>query len=251
MGNYNPFTLKDKTILITGASSGIGRAIAIECSRMGANVIITGRNEERLQDTFEALEHSNLSHQRIIADLCIQDELVRLISQLPKLDGIVLSAGIGIAIPVSFSTIEKMKKTFETNFFTQTELLRIVFKKKILNKQASVVSIASIGGNYEFAYGHSIYGASKAALRSMMKSCAKEFATRQIRVNCICPGMVETPLIHHGTITEEQLQADMNRYPLKRYGKPEEIAYSAIFLLSDASSWMTGQDIVIDGGITI
>lgn len=251
MENYNPFALKNKTILITGASSGIGRAIAIECSRMGANVVITGRNEERLQDTFEALEHSNLSHQKIIADLCIQDELDQLISQLPKLDGIVLSAGLGMSVPIQFATPEKMDKIFNINFFSQIELLRIIYKKKILNKSASIVAISSIGGNYRYSYGNSIYGASKAALRSMMKSCAKEFATRQIRVNCICPGMVETPLIHRGAITEEQLQADMNRYPLKRYGKPEEIAYSTIFLLSDASSWMTGQDIVIDGGITI
>lgn len=251
MEHYNPFSLKGKTILVTGASSGIGQAIAIECSRMDANVIISGRNYERLQETFNALNHENLSHTIISADLCDSNDVDALISQLPTLDGIVLSAGIGCCSPIQFSTPEKFEKVFNINFFSQIELLRVLYKKKILKKQASVVTISSIGGNYSFSYGHSIYGASKAAIKSFMKSCAREFMPRQIRVNCICPGMIETPLIHQGTITEEQLQSDMKSYIQNRYGRPQEVAYMAIYLLSDATTWVTGSDFVISGGVCI
>ena len=111
--------------------------------------------------------------------------------------------------------------------------------------------MASVGGNHIYNVGNSIYGASKAALNSMMKFCAKEFAVRKIRVNSICPGMVVTPLTKPSTFTAEQLKADMETYPLKRYGQPQEIAYAAVYLLSDAASWVTGHDLVIDGGLTI
>ena len=114
-----------------------------------------------------------------------------------------------------------------------------------------MVILSSLGGTQIYSGGNSIYGASKAALNAVMKFCAKEFAPRMIRVNSICPGMVDTPLIHRGTISEEQLKMDMERYPLKRYGRPEDIAHLAIYLLSDASSWVTGQGIIIDGGISI
>ena len=110
--------------------------------------------------------------------------------------------------------------------------------------------IVSIGGVKRFSVGNSIYGASKAALQSMVNFTSQELASKKIRVNSICPGMVETPLIRGGTLTEEQLKEDMDKYPLKRYGKPEDIAYASIYLLSEASSWLTGQSIVIDGGVT-
>ena len=111
--------------------------------------------------------------------------------------------------------------------------------------------MSSLGGTQVFSGGNGVYGASKAALNSIMKFCAKEFAPRKIRVNSICPGMVDTPLIHRGTVSEEQLQEDMKRYPLKRYGTPKDVAHLAAFLLGDASSWITGQDFIIDGGISI
>ena len=129
--------------------------------------------------------------------------------------------------------------------------MRLLYKKKKLNKSASIVILASLGGTAVYSGGNCIYGASKAALNSVMKFCAKEFAPRKIRVNSICPGMVDTPLIHRGTVSEEQLQEDMLRYPLKRYGKPEDIAYAVVYLLSDAASWMTGQSMVLDGGMSI
>ena len=127
----------------------------------------------------------------------------------------------------------------------------MLYKKKLVKKEGSIVIISSIAGNYDISIGHSAYGASKAAINSMMKYCAKEFAARKIRVNSICPGMVETPLIHRGAVSEEQLEKDKANYLLKRYGQPEDIAYAAIYLLSDASSWVTGQDLKVDGGVDL
>lgn len=157
----------------------------------------------------------------------------------------------GVTLPYQFASREKFDGIFDVNFFSPVELLRLLYKGKKFNKMASVVILASLGGTRIFSGGNSIYGASKAALNSIMKFCAKEFASRKVRVNSICPGMVDTPMVHRGTISEEQLKEDMERYPLKRYGLPEDVAYSAVYLLSDASSWITGIDLIVDGGISI
>ena len=242
---YNPFTLKGKTILVTGASSGIGQATAVKCAQMGAEVVITGRDTERLQATADLM--GNLKAQ-IAADLTNQEDVERLVASLPPLDGAVLCAGNSTTLPLQFGSREKFDEMFNVNFFAPVELL---YKKKVLQKGASVVLIASIGGTHSFMPGNGVYGASKAALNSLMKYAAREYASRKIRVNSICPGMVDTPLIHRGTITEEQLAEDAKRYPLGRYGKPDDIANGAVYLLSDASSWLTGHDLVIDGGFSI
>ena len=245
---YNPFTLKGKTILVTGASSGIGQATAVECAQMGAEVVITGRDTERLQATADLV--GNLKAQ-IAADLTNKEDVERLVASLPPLDGAVLCAGNSTTLPLQFGSREKFDEMFNVNFFAPVELLRLMYKKKVLQKGASVVLIASIGGTHSFMPGNGVYGASKAALNSLMKYAAREYASRKIRVNSICPGMVDTPLIHRGTITEEQLAEDAKRYPLGRYGKPDDIANGAVYLLSDASSWLTGHDLVIDGGFSI
>ena len=245
---YNPFTLKGKTILVTGASSGIGQATAVECAQMGAEVVITGRDTERLQATADLV--GNLKAQ-IAADLTNQEDVERLVASLPPLDGAVLCAGNSTTLPLQFGSREKFDEMFNVNFFAPVELLRLMYKKKVLQKGASVVLIASIGGTHSFMPGNGVYGASKAALNSLMKYAAREYASRKIRVNSICPGMVDTPLIHRGTITEEQLAEDAKRYPLGRYGKPDDIANGVVYLLSDASSWLTGHDLVIDGGFSI
>jgi NAD(P)-dependent dehydrogenase (short-subunit alcohol dehydrogenase family) len=173
------------------------------------------------------------------------------LTEVPALDGLVLCAGKGLTLPLQFATREKFDDIFDVNFFAPVELLRMLLKKKLLQKSASVVLLASLGGTQIFSGGNGIYGASKSALNSIMKFAAKEFASRKIRVNSICPGMVDTPLIHRGTISDEQLLEDQKRYPLGRYGTPEDIAYAAIYLLSDAASWLTGQALVLDGGISI
>ena len=245
---YNPFTLKGKTILVTGASSGIGQATAVECAQMGAEVVITGRDTERLQATADLV---GAPKALIVADLTNQEDVERLVAALPPLDGAVLCAGNSTTLPLQFGSREKFDEMFNVNFFAPVELLRLMYKKKVLQKGASVVLIASIGGTHSFMPGNGVYGASKAALNSLMKYAAREYASRKIRVNSICPGMVDTPLIHRGTITEEQLAEDAKRYPLGRYGKPDDIANGAVYLLSDASSWLTGHDLVIDGGFSI
>ncbi|MBR3728859.1 MAG: SDR family oxidoreductase [Muribaculaceae bacterium] len=245
---YNPFTLKGKTILVTGASSGIGQATAVECAQMGAEVVITGRDTERLQATADLV---GTPRALIAADLTNQEDVERLVAALPPLDGAVLCAGNSTTLPLQFGSREKFDEMFNVNFFAPVELLRLMYKKKVLQKGSSVVLIASIGGTHSFMPGNGVYGASKAALNSLMKYAAREYASRKIRVNSICPGMVDTPLIHRGTITEEQLAEDAKRYPLGRYGKPDDIANGAVYLLSDASSWLTGHDLVIDGGFSI
>ncbi len=246
--NYNPFSLKGKTILVTGASSGIGRETAISCSKMGASVIITARSKERLQETYNSLEGE--ANEMILADLTNQDELENLVSQVKTIDGVVLCAGRSRSLPVLFSTREKFNEIYDVNFFSPVELLRLLVKKKRLSQNSSVVFIISIGGTGRWSPGNAIYGSSKAALKSMVHFFALELAPKNIRVNGISPGMVETPLIHYGTLTQDQLDDDRKKYPLKRYGQPIDIANGVVYLLSGASSWMTGQSIVIDGGIT-
>lgn len=246
---YNPYSLKGKKILVTGASSGIGKATAIECSKLGATVIVTGRNEERLKATYDQLEGE--SHVMIVADLTDEEAMKFLVKGIETLDGVVLCAGIANSIPVQFATKKKFDEIFATNFFATAELLRLLVKGKKMSKESSVVAISSIGGNYSFDIGNGVYGASKAALSSWMKFAALELAPKKIRVNCVSPGMTRTSMTTAGTLTEEQLAADEARYPLGRYGNPEEIAWAVIYLLSDAAKWITGTDIVIDGGITI
>lgn len=245
----NPFSLEGKTILVTGASSGIGQETAIQCSKMGAKVIITARNEDRLKGTLSQLEGEG--HQMMLAELTNQEDVERLVGEAPAIQGLVLCAGKGMTLPFPFSSRDKYDEIFDVNFFAPVELLRLLVKKKKLEKESSVVFVSSVGGNMSFNIGNGIYGASKAALNSIMKFCAKELAPKKIRVNSVNPGMVNTKLIQGGTISEEQHQLDMEKYPLKRYGEPEEIAYGIIYLLSDASSWVTGHSLVIDGGLTI
>ena len=249
---FNPFSLSGKTVLVTGASSGIGRETAVRCSHMGARVIVTARDGVRLQETMAMLAPvEGDGHQQLLADLTSSDAMDNLLKALPPLDGAVLCAGNSVTLPLQFGTRDKFDSMFEVNFFSPVELMRLMYKKKILNKGASVVLMASIGGTHSYMPGNGVYGASKAALNSVMKYAAREYAARKVRVNSICPGMVDTPLIHRGTITEEQLAEDAKKYPLGRYGRPEDIANGAIYLLSDASCWLTGHDLVIDGGFSI
>lgn len=247
--NYNPFSLEGKTVLVTGASSGIGQETAIQCSKMGAQVLATARNVERLKETVSQMEGDG--HKMIVADLTNQDDVNRLVGEVESLKGLVLCAGKGMTSPFPFSTRDKYDEIFDVNFFAPVELFRLLVRKKKLEKDASVVFVSSIGGNGSYSLGNGVYGASKAAVNSTMKFCARELASKKIRVNSVNPGMVNTKLIQGGAISEEQHKIDMEKYPLKRYGEPEDIAFGIIYLLSDASSWVTGHSLVIDGGVTI
>ena len=242
---YNPFSLENKTILVTGASSGIGQATAIECSKMGARVVISGRNEERLHETYIQLE--NDGHQIIVADLNSQSDIDTLVEASPVLDGLVNNAGRGKSKPVNFLKLEDLQEVYQTNLFGVALLTKGLLKKKKLVKGSSIVFTSSIS-SYITAAGLSIYASSKAAVCGYMRTCAIELGSKGIRSNAVLPGMVETKLINSGTYTDEDRQKDLGLYPLGRYGKPIDIAHSIVFLLSDASSWITGTELVIDGG---
>ncbi|MBR4263932.1 MAG: SDR family oxidoreductase [Paludibacteraceae bacterium] len=245
---YNPYSLVGKTILITGASSGIGRATAIECSKLGATCVLTARNEERLQEAMNQL--AGEGHQYIIADLSTQEGIDTLAEHAPILDGVVNNAGTGRIKPLAFIKQDDLDFVFQTNAFAPILVIKALLKKKKIARGASLVFTSSVAA-FCSNLGNSIYGASKAALTAYMRYCAQELADKQIRANTVHPGMVETKLIHGGSISEEELQKDMLRYPLKRFGKPEEVAHMMIYLLSDASAWVTGQSFVIDGGFTL
>lgn len=242
---FNPFSLDGKTILVTGASSGIGKGIAIACSRMGATVIITGRNETKLQTTASALYGEK--YVEIIADLTDLQSRETLVEQLPKLDGIVHCAGIGQRLPCKMLTEEDIDNVMSINFKSSVLLQAQLLSKKKVNRQASIVFMASRAAEIP-SVGNSVYSASKGAVISYAKCLALEVASRLIRVNCICPAMVWTDLIYQGGFTKEDFEKAQLDYPLKRYGTPEDIANLAIYLLSDASSWMTGSSIDISGG---
>ena len=245
---YNPFTLEGKTILITGASSGIGQSTAIECSKLGAKAIITGRNEERLKETFTLLEGNG--HQMILADLTKEDDVKTLAEQCPIIDGLVNNAGLTVNKPIAFYAQKDIDKVFSANTFAPMLLTRWLLKKKKINKNGSIVFTSSIAA-FCSTTGNGIYGSSKAALMAYMKYCAKELSVKGIRANAVHPGIIETKLIHGGATSEEDLKIDLENYPLKRFGKPEEVAWQIVFLLSDASAWTTGTSVIIDGGATL
>lgn len=242
---FNPFSLEGKTILVTGASSGIGRGIAVACSKTGGQVIINGRNEEKLKETLSLMEGT--ANSIVAGDLTSFSMLPALVAELPKLDGVVHCAGIGertLCKMVQENELDRMMNiNFKAPVMLQTELL----KQKKLNKGGSIVFVASIAQESP-SIGNALYAASKGAIISYAQCLQLELAPRLIRVNCISPAMVWTDLIFKGGITEEQLREDEKKYPLKRYGRPEDIANLAIYLLSDASAWMTGSNVKITGG---
>lgn len=242
---YNPFSLEGKTIFVTGASSGIGQGIAIACSRMGANVILNGRNHMKLQATLAQLEEG--THKIVIADLTDNASVVKMTEELPALDGVVHCAGIGQRVLCKSATEKDVDSVMDTNFKAPVMLQAELLKQKKINKGASIVFIASIS-TWSPAIGNALYSASKGAIVSYANCLALELAPRKVRVNCISPAMVWTDLIHQEGVDEDQLKADEQKYPLKRYGTPEDIANLAIYMLSDASTWMTGSDVKISGG---
>ena len=251
---YNPYSLEGKKILVTGASSGIGKATAVECSKLGASVIVTGRNEERLKAVFDSLDRSfGQEHQMVIADLATDEGEQLLVSSLSDIDGVSSNAGIIVVnAPIKFLKDDVMENVYNVNTKSHVKLARDLFKKKILKKNSSYVFTVSVGGVTAFNVGNSAYGMAKAALNSFMKFCAVDFASRGIRCNSVCPGMIETPMTGtNGVFTEDDYKKDMEHYLLKRYGKPEEVALATAYLLSDASSFITGVPLLVDGGASI
>ena len=242
---YNPFTLEGKTILVTGASAGIGREIAIDCSKMGACIYAVGRNAERLNETISQMD--GIDHKSLVCDLTSRQDVNALVSELPKLDGVVHCAGLGQRVPCRDIESKNVDDVMNVNFKAPVMLQAEILRQKKLNKASSIVFIASIA-SWSPSLGNSIYSASKGAIISYANCLSIELAPRKIRVNCISPAMVWTDLVLADGTDVEQLKEDELSYPLKRYGQPEDIANLAVYMLSDASTWMTGSNVNITGG---
>lgn len=246
MNEYNPFSLTGKTILVTGASSGIGKGIAVACSKMGATLVLQGRNMQKLETTRGLLAGNR--HLIAPADLTEREAINQVVNMTPALDGIVHCAGIGQRTLCRQLTEQDLDSVMDINFKGPILLQQMLLEQKKVNKGASIVFLASIA-SVSPSIGHSIYSASKGAVISYANCLSLELAPKKIRVNCISPAMVWTDLIRNEGLEEEQLKEDEERYPLKRYGQPEDIANLTIYMLSDASTWMTGSNVKISGGI--
>lgn len=245
----NPFSLEGKCVLVTGAASGIGRATSLQCAEMGAKLILIDLNEKGLQETQNLIESSDVEYR--VLDLTNLEKLCEMVSTLPKLDGVASNAGIVLSLLAKFSEAKDMERIFNINTFSHINLVQQLITQKKLNKGASIVFTSSMSGVYCGLAGGTLYGATKSALLGYSKALAIELAPRGIRVNTIHPGMIETPLTQGTVLSKVLLEEDAKNYPLGRYGKPEEIAYSIVYLLSDATAWMTGSQLLIDGGYSV
>lgn len=249
-----PFSLLDKTILVTGASSGIGRQCAITCSEMGATVVILGRDQERLDETLSAMQEP-ARHLSYAIDLLEYDKVESIVKDVVvikgKIHGLINCAGISTTMPLKLLKNDKIEKYFQTNVYSAINLTRIFTKRAhVADTGASVIFISSVMGAVG-EVGKSLYGMTKGALLAATKSLALELAPKIIRVNCISPGVVVTPMSGNAVYSkdEESLNRIKSYHPLG-LGKVEDVASSCVFLLSDEARWITGTNLFVDGGYT-
>ena len=246
----NPFSLENKTILVTGASSGIGKAVAIACAQMGGSILLNARNVQRLNNSYSELE--GVGHQIVASDLAYQEGIDKLIDSCPPLDGIVHCAGIPKICPIKYLNRETLMEIINVNEIAPILLTAGLLKKKKLKKGSSVVFIASTAGVLTAgAIGDTDYSATKGSLSGFVKTAARELGPQNIRVNTICPALVTTPILESSDtlrMSDNDIKAKMTRYHIKRYGKPEDVAWAAVWLLSDTTEWVTGINLPIDGG---
>lgn len=241
------FSLEGKTILVTGASSGIGKATAIECSKQGANVLLLGRNFERLTQALEECEGTG--HSIVQFNLSDIDNIPNLLGMLPDLDGVVHSAGVNTKDLVKNVNREKIDELFHTNYYAPALITQLLLKNKKFRKNASMVFISSISASYA-SVSNALYASSKAALNALVRCLAMEIAPRGMRANVIQPGVIETPILQAYAMTDE-LQDFKKSCPLGHPGEPLDIALGCVYLLSEASKFATGTILTIDGGLTL
>lgn len=247
----NPMDLSGKNILVTGASSGIGKGIAVLLSKLGANIIMTARNEDRLKETYNELEPGD--HSYYVFDLnntgAVESLFEDICSGGRKLNGLVHSAGISVTMPVQLLNADDLRNIMSVNFFSFIELAKHFSKRKYNDNGGSIVAISSISSKVG-ARGLTAYCASKGALESAVRSMALDFAPKKIRINCISPGMIETKIYEGLTrlVNNNDFETDIKKRQVMGLGKPEDVAYAAAYLLSDASGFVTGTSVVVDGG---
>lgn len=258
---YNPFSIEDKTILVTGATSGIGRATAMACAELGARVVLVGRNEERLNETLHSMSRADALNEpntlndgtylAIPCDLTDEAQVQGLLEKVPTINGVACCAGVAEMKPFAFVTEEDVERVFKVNCFAPVMLVNKLLEAKKLNKGGSVVFVSSVDGPKIVHAGNSVYSGSKSALVGMARNMAIDLAGKKVRVNCVLPGTTDTPMIRTENVTEEMLAETAKQFPLKRFAQPEEIANAIIFLLSDAASFITGTELTVDGGYSI
>ena len=243
----SPFSLQGKTILITGASSGIGRSCAVCASRLGASIIATGRRDTALQETISNCEGTG--HQIEVGDIADPEFVKKLVEKSGKIDGLVHAAGIGPACPVGALTMEHVEEVMKTNYYSFLELMKYCTRNKYRKEKLSVVAISSVAGLVGWR-GVAVYGGSKGALSSSVRAMAIEFAAKGIRVNAVCPSNIRTPMLDEVLIEmgdEAAKDEILRRQPLG-LGEPDQVAWPVCFLLSDAASFITGVNLPVDGG---
>ena len=241
------FSLDGKKVLVTGASSGIGRASAICAAQLGANVILTGRRQDALEETLSKCVGDG--HLVVAGDLSSPDFVKRLVETSGKLDGIVHAAGIGLMCPVGMLTEDHVDMVMRTNYYSFLELMKHYSKNKYRNAHLSVVAVSSVSSSSGWG-GVVVYCGSKGALSSSVRALAIELAPKGIRVNAVCPSNVRTPMYEAGASDmndEDSLKELIKKQPLG-LGEPEQVAWPICFLLSDVASFITGVNLPVDGG---
>jgi NAD(P)-dependent dehydrogenase (short-subunit alcohol dehydrogenase family) len=241
--------LKGKTILITGASGGIGSAVARICDAEGASLVLHGRNEDRLNELQKSLKGN--THKLFLADLDDESRISQLSEQVGELDGIVHCAGIVLPVPVKFIREKHLKEVFRINLESPVLLTSSLFHQKKINNGASIVFISSVSSEHPY-FGGGLYVASKAGLEAFSRTIALEYASKKIRSNVVAPGLVRTAIFEatEAAASEEEMKKYELQYPLG-FGEPEDVANAVAFFLSDRSKWITGTKLTIDGGLTL
>lgn len=241
----NSFQLSDKTVFITGASSGIGRETAILISHLGGQLIINGRNEKKLEETFKALQGKN--HRMFPADLSNEQEIEDLVNSLPQLDGIVHCAGITGHTPAQFIKPPHISKIFDVNYKAPVIITSSLLRKKKLNKNASIVFVSSVTTQRPY-FGGALYVSSKSAIEGYSKVLSLELAGKGIRSNCISPGYVKTAMVEEATETvSKEVMERIEKQQLMGAGTPNDVANAIVYFLSDGSKWVTGTNLLLGG----
>ncbi|WP_159950360.1 SDR family NAD(P)-dependent oxidoreductase [Polaribacter septentrionalilitoris] len=247
----SPFSLFGKKILVTGASSGIGKQIAVSIVNQGGYVYITGRNIKNLNLLKNQLGNNNC---KVFAvDLTEFEAMIKMVKEIDYIDGLVHSAGLISMSPYKFIKEEAISRIFSINYEAPLKLTTNLLKLKKIKNSSSIVFISSINGSCIGAKGFTLYSSSKGAISGLVKSLSVDLAKSKIRVNEIAPGMIVTEGVKsiEDSVSKASINEDMKKYPLGGYGVPEDVANGCVYLLSNASSWVTGIKLVIDGGFTV